>query len=137
MASHLCADLFTASKTNHPECIRSLIGNGAEGIRTDPNKKDDYGAIPLHYASWHGYNDCVNILINFGSDVNSRNNCGWTPLFKAVRRGHVDTIMILIDNGADTTLKTNCGWTLANIAKTDAIRSLVEGVPYIKDPGLD
>jgi ankyrin repeat protein len=132
MDTHLCNNLFKASKKNHPECIKILFSNGA-----DPNKKDNFGYIPLHYASWYAFNECVIILIKAGSHVNSRSNGGWTPLFKATRRGHVNTIITLIDNGADITIKSNNGWNLSDIAKTDEIKALVENIPCIKEPGED
>lgn len=131
MATHLCKDLFKALKDKHLDCLKILILNGV-----DPNKKDDYGNTPLHYASWHGDNDFVIILISLDANVNEPNLCGWTPLHKAARLGHKDCIITLLENGADKMIKSFYGCTPITVAKKDEIKLFIEEyeLPDIKEP---
>ena len=33
--------------------------------------RDERGATPLHYASWYGHQDTVEVLLGAGADVNA------------------------------------------------------------------
>lgn len=74
------------------------------------------GEQAIHEASWRGWEDIAEILINKGADVNSRVDKGfyegYTPLRFAVEYNRIDMIEFLIDNGADINEKDKHGKTL-------------------------
>mmetsp|Transcript_17380 Transcript_17380/g.20057 ORF Transcript_17380/g.20057 Transcript_17380/m.20057 type:complete len:421 (-) Transcript_17380:458-1720(-) len=69
---------------NHDAIIKQLLRKGA-----NPNIKDIYGAIPLHYASYQGKDGAVKLLLENGSNPNILNNDGKTPKEYASSRGNI------------------------------------------------
>ncbi|WP_265015232.1 ankyrin repeat domain-containing protein [Wolbachia endosymbiont (group B) of Camptogramma bilineatum] len=67
----------------------------------DPNKKDDRGKTPLHYAS------CNNIgsLIKAGADPNVQDSEKRTPLHCAAGIGDEKSVNIFLEHGADSSKK--------------------------------
>ena len=57
---------------------------------------------PLHYATFCGLRDVVEVLVIGSHDVNSRNfNYELTPLHLASREGHLDVARFLAEHGAN------------------------------------
>ena len=60
------------------------------------NTVDEYGATPLHLASYSGKLDCVNSLLEFGADINAVDIEGATALHKASFGGYEAIIQVLL-----------------------------------------
>ncbi|KAJ8924735.1 hypothetical protein NQ315_000888 [Exocentrus adspersus] len=55
----------------------------------DPNKPDNEGNTPLHFAAQAGQIECLNCMLSRcrGIEIDARNNLGFTPLMKAALQG--------------------------------------------------
>ena len=74
--------------------------------KTDVNKRDDDGMVPLHHAATHGHTDLVSLLLWNGADVNAKDNNGMMPLHMTARMGHVDVAALLLKiDGVDVDAK--------------------------------
>ncbi|XP_060535253.1 ankyrin repeat domain-containing protein 33B-like [Cylas formicarius] len=75
----------------------------------DPNKPDNEGNTPLHFAAQAGQVECLNCLASRcrGVDIDAKNNLGFTPLMKAALQGRNKCAKLLLFAGADPTLRDN------------------------------
>jgi len=86
---------------------------------------------PLHYATFCGLRDVVEVLVIGSHDVNSR-NCDYelTPLHLASREGRLDVARFLVEHGANVAAQDQCGSTPLHEASErghlDVARFLVE-----------
>ncbi len=67
----------------------------------DPNKKDDRGKTPLHYASYNN----IGSLIKAGADPNAQDSEKRTPLHCAAGIGDEKSVNVLLEHGADSSKK--------------------------------
>jgi ankyrin repeat protein len=67
----------------------------------DINGKDEEESIPLHIAAYNGYNDLVELLLQYKSDINAIDKNGQTPLHLAAMKGHLDVVKTLVAAGSD------------------------------------
>ncbi|WP_353271822.1 ankyrin repeat domain-containing protein [Wolbachia endosymbiont (group A) of Nomada goodeniana] len=67
----------------------------------DPNKKDDRGKTPLHYASYNN----IGSLIKAGADPNVQDSEKRTPLHCAAGIGDEKSVNIFLEHGADSSKK--------------------------------
>jgi ankyrin repeat protein len=68
--------------------------------RDNVNDADTRGLVALHWASYYGHTQCVQVLLNCHADMEARSVSGWTPLHCSVQKGQVDVVRTLLDNGA-------------------------------------
>ncbi|XP_066138248.1 ankyrin repeat family A protein 2-like isoform X1 [Euwallacea fornicatus] len=75
----------------------------------DPNKPDNEGNTPLHFAAQAGQVECLNFLASRcrGVEIDARNNLGFTPLMKAALQGRNKCAKLLLFAGANPTLRDN------------------------------
>uniref|UniRef100_A0AAR5PP23 Ankyrin repeat domain-containing protein 33B n=2 Tax=Dendroctonus ponderosae TaxID=77166 RepID=A0AAR5PP23_DENPD len=75
----------------------------------DPNKPDNEGNTPLHFAAQAGQVECLNCLASRcrGVEIDARNNLGFTPLMKAALQGRNKCAKLLLFAGANPTLRDN------------------------------
>ena len=66
------------------------------------NAKNDFEALPLHYAQTP---EMIIILVSDES-VNKYNSMGYTPLHKAIELDKPDNVQTLINHGADVFAKS-------------------------------
>jgi Ca2+-binding EF-hand superfamily protein len=94
-------DIFTAIWNHDVDLVKAFI----EADKRIVNSSDmsDYGVgwMPLHYASYRGYEDIVESLLDGGAKVNGTNNDGFTPIFYASQQGHEPICSRLLESGAD------------------------------------
>jgi len=84
-----------------------LIKQGA-----NVNAKSKNGSTPLHLASYYGFKNLAEVLIQKGADVKMKtDDLGMTPLHSAVQRGHFEIAKLLLDNGAEINAKDKDGNT--------------------------
>ncbi|XP_072395263.1 uncharacterized protein [Diabrotica undecimpunctata] len=75
----------------------------------DPNKPDNEGNTPLHFAAQAGQIECLNCMLSRcrGIEIDARNNLGFTPLMKAALQGRNKCAKLLLFAGANPTLRDN------------------------------
>ncbi|CAH1169748.1 unnamed protein product [Phaedon cochleariae] len=75
----------------------------------DPNKSDNEGNSPLHFAAQAGQIECLNCMLSRcrGVEIDARNNLGFTPLMKAALQGRNKCAKLLLFAGANPTLRDN------------------------------
>jgi ankyrin repeat protein len=65
------------------------------------------GATSLHIASYHGYSELVELLLEKGAHVNAKTKNGATPLHMAALQGNIDIVKMLFGKGANIELETD------------------------------
>ena len=74
--------------------VELLLNRGA-----DPNKANQTGETPLHFAAHIGHLDVVQCLLNRGAEPNTADHEGITAISKAILRGHNEIANILKAHG--------------------------------------
>lgn len=82
--------------------------------------------MPLHWASLHGHEEIVKLLINRGASVDSKNKYGKTPLYLASARGHKKIVAFLIKHGAYVDSQDQEGYTSLHGASSWGHTEIVE-----------
>ena len=131
----LLATMFGSSlqKRNSEKMCDSAFDGDLEEVTSEIEKgfdiesADGHGCTALSEASAQGHNAIVQYLIELGADPNSRNDQGRSPLFRASFNGHMETVKLLLSVGGDPDLKTKESEAPFHVAKTDAIRELLDG----------
>ena len=59
------------------------------------NIADDRGRTPISYAAYHGYDDCVALLVAYDADINIADKVGNTPMKLALKNGHEKVVKLL------------------------------------------
>ncbi|MGL4560755.1 MAG: ankyrin repeat domain-containing protein [Brevinema sp.] len=77
----------------------------------EANKRDHFGATPLHIAAGKSSPALVLELINYGCDISTKNKAGWTPLFESIFLGNQDNVMFFLKNGISPNQRTPKGRT--------------------------
>jgi len=63
------------------------------------NQRDKEGATCLYRAAAKGYEDIVNLLLDYNANPNIElNESSYTPLFSACYRGHYSTVKLLLEH---------------------------------------
>ena len=68
------------------------------------NAVDSYYYTPLHWASYNGHHQCVELLLDRQANINAVTSNNNTALHWASRNGHHQCAKLLIDRGADISL---------------------------------
>ncbi len=82
----------------------------------DINGKTVFGTTALHFASYYGYKEAVDLLIDRGADINAKDYHGWTALHKASSLGYKDIVELLIEKGININTRNVLGSTALHIA---------------------
>lgn len=101
--------LWQAANNSRVEVVQYLLDVGA-----DANTKNRAGFAPLFWASFYGYDDVVELLVNTGkARVDDRNgDTQWTALHGAAEGGHPEIVKFLILEGkANANLRDKQGIT--------------------------
>ena len=116
--------LAEAAEEGELDVVQKRIAEGA-----DLNDRlNATGTTPLMRAALRGHSDVVKALIDAKADVNARDVQGETALMMAAAMGHAKVVHLLIDAGADVSVKDENGKTAFDLAKTDEIKALLNGV---------
>ncbi|KAB7506944.1 Ankyrin repeat domain-containing protein 6 [Armadillidium nasatum] len=102
-----CCPLQRAACEGQVDVIKHLLKCGA-----NPNAKDSqHGNTALHEASWKGFSQSAEILINAKANFDAQNHSGFAPLHLACQNGHNQTCRILLLAGCKVDIKNNYGDT--------------------------
>ena len=118
------SNIFEAVKNNNYKGVKSLLEQKA-----DPNSVDEDGDYLLMYAALYSSVECMQLLIEKGSNVNAKNKIDETALMWSVH--DVAKMKLLIEHGADVNAKAKTGNTPLLIAsighgKYDAVKLLID-----------
>ncbi|GBM99856.1 Ankyrin-1 [Araneus ventricosus] len=92
--------LFTAAQNNAPSEVETLLKEESNPKYCLANARCVRKETVLHYASWNGYNEIVDILLKYNANSNPRTNTGNTPLHYAAKYSHFSIVKALLSNGA-------------------------------------
>jgi hypothetical protein len=90
LGSELCYAAFTGNLNR----VKELLASG-----TDPNTKNPYGNVPIHFAARSGYLEIVKCLIEHGAVYDSHNK-GMSPMEAAACNGNINILKYLIEEKA-------------------------------------
>jgi ankyrin repeat protein len=80
-------------------CIRET---GSSRFTVHQSLRNDWGALPLHYAAGEGETNCARRLVEcYGAYAMEQNNEGDTPVHIAARKGHTETLKFLLSSLPD------------------------------------
>jgi ankyrin repeat protein len=90
--------IYSAASSGNLKALSRLIEKGGD-VNSCSIKNSNCTA--LHVASYCGYEDIVNYLLENGADVNLGNDLGYTPLMASSRQGYIKIVDLLIKYGAN------------------------------------
>lgn len=93
--------LMLAAWKNRKEAVRWLLDHGAR-----PNRGEREWTA-LHYATFAGHAELVDMLLEAGADINARSTNGSSVVMMAAREGHADLAKRLLDAGANPALQND------------------------------
>src|SRR5215204_4216082 len=96
--------IFEAVKNNNIKDVKLLLEQKA-----DPNSVDEDGDYLLMYATFYSSIECMQLLIEKGSNVNAKNKIGETALMWSVH--DLAKMKLLLQHGADVNAKAKTGNT--------------------------
>ena len=93
--SRFLLNTWSAAQHGDEGRLRHLLRDHAR----DPDKLDEYGRAPLHFAAAGGHAGCVALLLRHGADANA-SACGALPLHRAAYGGHAGVVSQLLAAGS-------------------------------------
>ena len=94
------AELMKAAKKGDTVKLLNLLVE----VPTLVHYRDATNATALHYASWNGHLEAVELLVEGGADVNAQSNndhYGTTPLHAAAHANHAEVAEFLLSRDAE------------------------------------
>ena len=126
---------------DHPKDRDRLIDLGDQdqrsrsGARADPNRADNDGKVPMHYAAQYGQKNLIIPLLNAGAELCVADADGMTPLHWAVKENWRGFVTNLIHAGAD--LNRADGWGRNPLDWAASSRDHREVVQELVDAGAE
>lgn len=102
---------------NEEQEVVLQLTRGLKGKVEFANVTDKEGKTPLQVASFLGYTEVVEALLDAGADVNSKDDNGRTPLMYAAAGGRTEIVELLLAAKAKASIKDKSGKTAQDYAK--------------------
>eukprot|EP00792_Barthelona_sp_PAP020_P006697 TRINITY_DN3058_c1_g3_i1.p1 TRINITY_DN3058_c1_g3~~TRINITY_DN3058_c1_g3_i1.p1 ORF type:complete len:281 (+),score=54.78 TRINITY_DN3058_c1_g3_i1:577-1419(+) len=96
--------LYYAAWTNHVNCIKLLLDNGA-----DINAVKQGGYTALYIACQRNYVEAVEYLLKRGANINTLDRDKGTPLYIAIQERNHQIISLLLNYGANPNISDIAG----------------------------
>lgn len=120
------SDLLVACRDGNEADVRSILISNIDLV----NAADKSSTSALIMAANMGYDNIVNLLLDFGADINFQGAGGVTPLHCAVAIGNSTVVSSLLQRAPKINLRNSAGKTPIQCArKTDIKRLLQEVIP--------
>lgn len=103
---------LTATRNGDQRKMQKLIKKHPAIVHARANES----ITALHYASFLGHNNLVEILLDADANINARVSNGWTPLHFAASGGEIENIKILLKHGAGINSRDTRGVTPLGVA---------------------
>jgi len=84
------------------------------------------GGTPLHDATWGGYLEVMELLVEYGADLDAQGNNGWLPLHLAAYKEDLDTVELLLERGENIHLEEDTGENTMSARGEEITRLLSE-----------
>ncbi|CAL1285636.1 unnamed protein product [Larinioides sclopetarius] len=124
-------EVFTAVQRKASDKLKSLLAEEGNSKYCLANAKCVKKGTVLHYASWNGYQEIVDILLKHNTNPNTANKTGCTPLHYAVKYSHFKIVKSLLSNGAIFNALSQSGKTPLEFATDRKIRDFLLFIRYI------
>ena len=108
--------LYLAARGGHVKVLKKLISVGAN-VNATKSYGQHQGITPLHAAAARGNEECVQALLDAGSDINHRASDGGTALHCGCEFGHPQVVKALLEH------KVNGKRTIDIMAKKRAVEA--------------
>ncbi|HUI41717.1 MAG TPA: ankyrin repeat domain-containing protein, partial [Terriglobia bacterium] len=112
--------LLRAAASGDTATVKALLANGA-----DPLMRDDRGRTPLQLAVAARHREAVEALLDGGAPPHALVKGDTPPLHLAAMAGDQEIAALLLARGAIPFARDKDGDTAADVARSEAIRSLV------------
>ena len=110
-------DIWALAKSGDFDGIEASIEeagrSGKAAVDQLVNGRDSMGIAPLHWASFHGHLEAIELLLDAGANIDARDGDQSTPLIWAAFFGQPTAVRLLIDREADLEIKNASGETAA------------------------
>jgi len=110
---HAGADVNVALRSSASALHRSVVGAEASDEQLTSLKVD--GAMPLHFAAWHGNARVCQRLLAAGARVTALDALDRSPLMHAGQAGHAEVLLLLLEASARISVSAD-GQTVASLA---------------------
>ncbi|XP_052090096.1 uncharacterized protein LOC127726679 isoform X2 [Mytilus californianus] len=102
-----------------------------------PNKSDNMGMTPLHYAAKKDFTDIIESLVTHGAAVNAiETKTAQTALHITVSKNFLTTAQFLLFSGADASMKDKQGKSPIALCRSKEMRNLLAGFAQSTQGGL-
>ncbi|XP_076074981.1 uncharacterized protein LOC143045972 isoform X1 [Mytilus galloprovincialis] len=102
-----------------------------------PNKVDNMGLTPLHYAAKKDFTDIIESLVTHGAAVNAIDTkTAQTALHITVSKNFLTTAQFLLFSGADASMKDKQGKSPIALCRSKEMRNLLAGFAQSTQGGL-
>ncbi|KAJ5709969.1 hypothetical protein N7493_009561 [Penicillium malachiteum] len=92
LSAVMLANLLKSGSKGRDDVFRDLIAQGV-----DPNVRDSYQRLALHFAALYGDENLLKCLLANGADLNAKDVFGRTPIFYAIFGNKHATVSFLLD----------------------------------------
>lgn len=114
--------LYSASAVGLTNIVRLLIAENSFDI----NRRSGIYGTALQAASFHGYNETVDLLLDMGADPNIQSEYAPSALQVASAVGHLEVVEKLLRAGADSNLQSEKYGTALQAASVNGHMAIVE-----------
>eukprot|EP00435_Cladocopium_sp_Y103_P064004 s368_g25.t1 len=95
--------LMSAARNNDTVGLEQLLK-----CPRSPNRRDEVGRTPLHYAARNGHVAPMRLLLEAGAEIDAPGSQGGeSPLYVAAACGHLEAVRFLVQNGAQKDLPSD------------------------------